>query len=238
MKTLALLIATTMLLNLGCKKPEATADGGTSAVADAAAMADADIGLGSLKGTGIGMSEPTFPPEPEPLSLAPAAKSASKEEREKVLLALMSGELESARLPLRATDDPKREIRLGLRDELAPERLAFGPVGVRIAKVEAKGGLTTAIANRVVRQSFGPLRLCYDREKGATDPAGKVTLQLEVEPDGHVSQVSTKETTIARRGLTTCLESALRRASFAASEDKKPTTVTVQLDLGTPPKGP
>ncbi len=105
----------------------------------------------------------------------------------------------------------------------SPGRLSSGrskPPQVRMGGTSVSGKLPAEVIQRIVRQNFGRLRLCY--ENGLrTDPSlsGRVEVAFTIDKDGAVSGVgSGGGTTLPDSAVVSCVTKAFGGLSFPAPE--------------------
>ena len=91
--------------------------------------------------------------------------------------------------------------------------------------VSVTGRLPPEVVQRIVRQSFGRLRLCYEQGL-ASNPAlaGDVSTKFVIGAKGDVTAVSDGGSKLADPAVVRCVQSAFRNLSFPEPEGG---TVTV-----------
>jgi len=96
---------------------------------------------------------------------------------------------------------------LGSKGEHAPQMKALNP--------DVNGSLDKRVVQKIVRQHTGELRACYERElakvKGLN---GKVTMNWFVAPDGSVTKVFVKETTMKNKAVENCMQNSISHWRF------------------------
>ncbi len=93
------------------------------------------------------------------------------------------------------------------------------PPLVRQGATSVSGRLPVEVIRRVVRQSFGRVRLCY--EKGLLknpELAGRVVVSFVIGSDGTVRSASGGSSTIADAAVVACIVGAFQRVTFPAPE--------------------
>lgn len=115
-----------------------------------------------------------------------------------------------------------------------------GP-SVRFGAAEVKGKLPLEVVQRVVRQSFGRFRICY--EQGLrTNPSlqGRVTTKFEIDAAGSVAGAKDAGSDLPDPNVVKCVVTAFQNLSFPQPEEKANVIVTVPLNFsagGGPPTG-
>ena len=101
---------------------------------------------------------------------------------------------------------------------LAPARsYTPKPVSLRMGSVQVNGRLPPEIIQRVVRQSWGRFRACYDdgvRRRGPT-LAGRVATKFVIGLDGHVSAAVNAESDIADDTMVACVTDIFASLEFS-----------------------
>ncbi len=96
---------------------------------------------------------------------------------------------------------------LGEKGQHAPQMKALNP--------DVNGSLDKRVIQKIVRQHTGELRACYERElakiKGLN---GKVTMNWFVAPDGSVTKVFVKETTMKNKAVENCMSNSIAHWRF------------------------
>ncbi len=95
------------------------------------------------------------------------------------------------------------------------------------------GSLPPEVVQRVVRQSFGRYRLCYEEGLARNGKLeGRIAVQLVIGKDGAVvSADAAKETTLADAAVVACVVGAVRSLSFPAPDGGGVVTVTYPIEL-------
>jgi Ca-activated chloride channel family protein len=113
---------------------------------------------------------------------------------------------------------------------------------VRMTAPSVSGRLPPEVVQRILRQSFGRFRRCY--ENGLRrDPtlAGRVSVHFIIQANGEVSAASNAGSSLADNGVVSCIVRGVQGLSFPAPEGG-PATVTFPLTFapegGTPPAPP
>ncbi|MFO0659589.1 MAG: AgmX/PglI C-terminal domain-containing protein [Polyangiaceae bacterium] len=159
-------------------------------------------------------------------AIGPAAASASRADHEKKLAALLSGEISVDALPTEATapDKPFNPLRYS--------RLAKGrdPIKIKMDLATVKGGLMPEVVNRIIRQNYGRLVLCYEHGLEKTPTlAGAVTLEMSISSKGDLSPLKSIDNTLADASMVTCIENAMQKVSFPESETGNGTEAKLNL---------
>ena len=88
-------------------------------------------------------------------------------------------------------------------------------VTMKALNPDVSGALDKRVIQKVVRNHFGELRACYERElakvKGLT---GKVQVTWLVSADGNVANAFVSETTLKNKTVETCITNAIKRWRF------------------------
>ncbi len=166
------------------------------------------------------------PPPPAPtLDAGPAGAQAPRDERERAVWALVTGEISPSRLPEVGTDDGKK-LDLALRDRLAPG--APGLVGLGqlpTGTVEIGSAVVTGEiddAQRVIAGLRAGLRACYQRSLAEhPDVSGTIHLTVFVAADGTVKNVESRGAGGFPPELTSCIKARVTSAVFAAKTAAK-----------------
>ena len=214
------------LSSVGCDRSATKQPIGSEPAASANTTASASPGPGLS--SGMAEPQPSAAPAEPAFELAPAASSASRDERQKAVLAVLAGEAPVARLAVVATE-PGETLNPNLRDALAPRRQGGR---IRMLPAQVDGKLPPEVVTRVVRGRFAQLRACYDRRL-AENPllAGKVTLELDLDAEGRVTRAGDKGSDFPDRVTVNCFASALRNVTFPKAEGGTKATVPFVLEL-------
>ena len=93
------------------------------------------------------------------------------------------------------------------------------PPKVRMGATQVTGRLPPEVVQRLVRQSFGRFRLCYEAGlRGNADLEGKVAVKFTIEKDGAVGAVSDGGSTLPDKNVTACIQRAFRALTFPEPE--------------------
>ena len=125
-----------------------------------------------------------FPEPPRKVTPGPAPTTESEAMRERVVLGLLEGSAPIDEIPVEATDDGA-PLDPTLRSRLSTTSAQRIPV--RIGPVTTTDGLPKEVASRILRQSLGRVRACY--EKGlTTNPnlIGKLDVRFTIGKTGSV----------------------------------------------------
>jgi hypothetical protein len=96
---------------------------------------------------------------------------------------------------------------------------------VRMAQPTVSGRLPPQTIQRIVRQNFGRMRLCYERALGQNpNLEGRVQVRFLISRDGSVSTASNGSSTLPDSGVVSCVVRAFYGLSFP-----KPENGTVQV---------
>ena len=102
-----------------------------------------------------------------------------------------------------------KDLGLGKKGEARPE--------VKMKNPEVSGSIDKRIIQKIVRQHFGELRACYEREvakiKGLS---GKVTVVWIIAGNGSVTKALVKETTMKNKNVETCITNSIMHWRFPA----------------------
>jgi hypothetical protein len=179
-------------------EPLSAAASSVAAVARVPAVASAPAAQASASApAGLAASLASVQVDP-PVGPAPSGK-ASPDERQRALLSLLSGATSARALPEAATV-PGSGFDSGMRRrlttvEISPEDHSAGlrpamPV-IRMGAVTVKGTLPVEVIQRIVRQSFGRFRLCYENGlRNNPTLSGRVVARFVIDQQGSVSTVA------------------------------------------------
>lgn len=93
--------------------------------------------------------------------------------------------------------------------------------------VQVLSGLSKDLINAVVQRHRSEIRWCYDAAlQRNPNLRGKVTMAFNIEPNGVVSYVAAKESTIGDAGLESCIASRIKTWQFPRPEAPVVTEVT------------
>ncbi|HEX6275248.1 MAG TPA: AgmX/PglI C-terminal domain-containing protein [Polyangiaceae bacterium] len=144
---------------------------------------------------------------------APSGAPATRSVRETAVLALLGDPTFARRLPV-VDLEPGREFDPALRDRVAP-RIAVPMPDLRLAEGKTEGALPKQVVERIVRQQLGRYRACAANT--APEPAklaGRVTLELSIEPNGRVGGVGSGGSTLNQGSVVRCIVDAARSLQF------------------------
>jgi hypothetical protein len=100
------------------------------------------------------------------------------------------------------------------------------------ARVEVTGPLPAEAVQRIVRQNFGRIRLCYEKGLGKNPGLkGHVELGFSITPKGETSAVAMKGSDLADADALECIHRGMMRLSFP--EAPAPTKARYGVDLAT-----
>lgn len=101
-------------------------------------------------------------------------------------------------------------------------------------KVDLVGELPKEVVQRIVRQHFGRLRLCYEKALEAK-PAltGSVVVAFTIDKDGSVKNAKDSGSTIGDPGVIACLVKLYATLTFPRPQ-KGPVQVTFAIELKPP----
>jgi hypothetical protein len=104
-------------------------------------------------------------------------------------------------------------------DEAAVRSPTASPATVHIGAVAVRGALRTDIVRRVVQQSHGRFRACYDRGLQRQPLlGGRVAVHFEIGADGVVSTVGNAGSTLADTEVVTCVANSYYGMNFPRSD--------------------
>jgi TonB family protein len=189
-------------------EPSATSSSSASALTSASASASVSV-VATAVATSAPSSEPTLDVGP-----AQASATATRDERQKAVLALLAGGEPLPSLP-RVVTEPGDPWDDGLRARLTARK----PPQVRAGATTVSGRLPPEVIQRIVRQNFGRFRLCYERGL-SNNPSleGQVVVRFVIGTDGAVSSVTKQSSTLADEAVAACVVAAFRSLSFPQPE--------------------
>lgn len=84
---------------------------------------------------------------------------------------------------------------------------------------QVRGHLPPEIVQRVVRQNFGRMRMCYEAGL-ARNPSleGRISVKFVIDRTGSVAMVSTTERSLPDSDVASCVERAFKAMSFPEPE--------------------
>lgn len=105
---------------------------------------------------------------------------------------------------------------------------------VRIGAFTTSGALPVEMTNRVVRQSYGRYRLCYEGGlRRNPNLQGRVAGRFTIRPEGSVADVANAGSDLPDAGVVACILKAFSGLAFPASEGGTTTVVVpIQLEPG------
>ena len=161
--------------------------------------------------------------QPVVVRLGPAAE-ADRSARERAVHDLLAGG--PAPSSLEAVDvDPGKAWDPALVDRLAPP---MRPPQVRAGIVTVSGGLPPEVVQRIVRQSFGRFRLCYETALAKkAGLAGRVEVTYRIAGDGSASGV--RATSDFPGPAKECIAEAFRGLTYPTPEGGRAVEVTFPL---------
>ena len=97
--------------------------------------------------------------------------------------------------------------------------LAGAGPGVRMGATTVSGRLPPEVIQRIVRQQFGRVRLCYEKAlRASARTAGRLTVSFVIEMDGEVSHVTTTGADEVGADLAACTARVVQGVTFPAPE--------------------
>ncbi len=227
-----ILLCTAVVLATGCKEaapspPAPSASSGAPRPTASTAAAPAGSGLEDFVAPPLGF-EPSDPvPEGSGSPPQPLARGAAVAEREQKVLDLLSGKLPAANLRV--------EAGLERADQWVADTSRTSVPKVRIGQVTVNGALPETVVRRIVRQSFGRFRLCYE-EGLRRNPrlSGRVVTRFVVGPEGAVRSVTSAGSTLPDAAVIACVVRAVHAVTFPKPDAGD---VTVKFPLSLEPGG-
>ena len=117
-----------------------------------------------------------------------------------------------------------KQLGLGSISEAKPQ--------VKMKNPEVSGSIDKRIIQKIVRQHFGELRACYEREvakiKGLT---GNVTVVWIIAGNGSVTKALVKETTMKNKNVENCITSSIMHWRFPAPKGGSMAQVEYPFDF-------
>ncbi|HEY8074844.1 MAG TPA: AgmX/PglI C-terminal domain-containing protein [Labilithrix sp.] len=93
------------------------------------------------------------------------------------------------------------------------------PISMRAGAVQVNGRLPPEVVQRIVRQSFGRIRMCYQTGLRANPKlAGRVAVKFVIDREGNVSTVRDGGSTLPDQSVITCIVRAFGNLSFPQPE--------------------
>jgi hypothetical protein len=91
--------------------------------------------------------------------------------------------------------------------------------GKETCATQVNGRLPPEIIQRVVRQNFGRMRLCYEAGLGRNPSLeGRISVKFVIDRSGAVAMVSAAERSLGDSAVATCVENAFKSMSFPEPE--------------------
>lgn len=105
-------------------------------------------------------------------------------------------------------------------------------VTMKALNPDVSGALDKRVIQKVVRNHFGELRACYERELAKVKGlSGKVQVTWLVSADGNVANAVVTETTLKNKTVETCISNAIKRWRFPKPAGGAPCKVTYPFVL-------
>jgi TonB family protein len=90
---------------------------------------------------------------------------------------------------------------------------------MRMAPPEVGGHMPPEVIQRVVRQNFGRMRMCYEQGLGRNpNLEGRVEVRFLIGSDGRVGSASSGSSSMPDSAVTSCVVSVFYAISFPAPE--------------------
>ena len=159
----------------------------------------------------------------------PATVTALAEHQAHVFELLVGGE-PLTNLPEQAVE-PGAEFNIALRDQVAPPNRS---AVVRFENVTATPGLPKEVVQRIVRQNFGRLRLCYKQaltRSSATQ--GVILLGFVINARGAIERIQAPNA-LNDDAFTRCVVAAVRGLRFPPPEGGKSVSVNMPISFVPP----
>jgi outer membrane biosynthesis protein TonB len=149
------------------------------------------------------------------------------------------GALASAAPPASAVPPPADSAKVKPRP--SPESRGFrlstglpkpkGPT-TGVGMLMMKGQMPAELITRVIRQSFGRFRLCYEQGmRVAPELQGRVEVEFTIEPDGAVSGVADAGSNLPDPAVVSCVVKAFSMLSFPAPPRGKAVSVIYPISF-------
>jgi hypothetical protein len=112
--------------------------------------------------------------------------------------------------------------------------VSCSPVRIALASllllIGAPASAMVAVENfrHVFREHQPELIACYEASSSRSEPLVRLSLRVQLAPDGHVMQVDVDPSTSADAGLQTCVTNAVRTWAFPATNHG---TITINYPL-------
>lgn len=169
------------------------------------------------------LSVSDFPEPPRKVTPGPAPSTESEAMRERVVLGLLEGSAPIDEIPVEATDDGA-PLDPTLRSRLSTTGAQRVPV--RVGPVTTTDGLPKEVVARILRQSLGRVRACY--EKGlTTNPnlIGRLDVRFTIGKTGSVYEpVVTGD--LPEPATIACIRNVTAAMTFPAPEGTQAVTAT------------
>jgi hypothetical protein len=112
--------------------------------------------------------------------------------------------------------------RLGATHQVRSPSLRCGieeTTGKETCATQVKGRLPPEIVQRVVRQNFGRMRICYEAGLGRNPSLeGRISVKFVIDRSGAVAMASAAERSLNDSAVATCVENAFKAMSFPEPE--------------------
>lgn len=128
--------------------------------------------------------------------------------------------------PVKAHPAPLPSAVRDLEEDNVPMRNAGKPPTLRAGTLQVTGRLPPEVITRIVRQSFGRFRLCY--ENGLrTNPTigGTVKVRFTIDPTGAVTTAEDSQSDLNDPAVVSCVVRSIQSLSFPQPEDGRVTVV-------------
>ncbi|MFO0735333.1 MAG: DUF2330 domain-containing protein [Labilithrix sp.] len=104
------------------------------------------------------------------------------------------------------------------------------PPTVRMGATEVSPGLAPEVVHRIVRQSFGRYRLCYENGLRLNPTLnGRVVVKFDIAPDGSVASAKDGGSDLPDKTVVDCVVRAFQGLTFPQPDGKKKVTVTYPI---------
>ncbi len=102
----------------------------------------------------------------------------------------------------------------------------------KIDEIAGQGALDKQIILRVIRVHRRELQYCYhQQQKKDADLKGSLGVTLRIEPNGHVADFETKDSTLGSTAVETCVAKKIQRWVFPEPDNNKPVEVTFTVEF-------
>lgn len=106
------------------------------------------------------------------------------------------------------------------------------PSGPRMLPVKVSGRLPKEVIQRIVRQSFGRFRQCYQPGQARNaNLQGTVATSFDIDAKGKAVNAKDAGSTLPDKGVVQCIVSSFARLSFPSPEDGKPVKVVFSMAM-------